>query len=927
MRVNGASDRRRIAVKISNHLNSPAICGLWRPTILLPSDFPGSLDREQVRMVFIHELVHWRRGDLVVNCIQTLLQILYFYNPAVWLANLIIRRLREQAVDETVLVAAGGQPDRYASTLLDLAAAPLASIEATLRLTGVIESRRALSTRIRQIMSRSIPRSSKIGVGGIAAVAACAALLLPMGRPEQVALANEKSTSDTSDHPSTPEQLQSPTSSTQPAVVAAEMGKDIDRDVLPRGAIARLGSKRFRSSRATPVALCFLPDNKTLVQMTQDGWLQHWDAQSGRLLSETHPFDFGFTRDVRLSRQSGLATACAWTQIQENERANRLLVFRLVSGERLLEMRVNDRNKSVRATDQQLDKRQPRERELPIEHSALCPDGRTVAYGRDNVHLVDVRSQTEIENKCVECKYIESLVFSPNGKTLAIGTHDGRLVVWNWTTDEKPRSIPIAQNPQFGPYPVWCFEFSPDGAKLAVVNGNHDFENISLFDTANWQVADTIQTPGEARSIHALEFSPDGKQIYSSSEGGAALWDVANGNLIRRLHGLFGKARFLAFSPDRRWLAASSQWDSTMCVWNVETGEPIRTAAATHMQPPSLLRFLPGDKQLATAGHDGTIRVWNLADSRQVRMMEHSRGEWDFNGDIRGLDASPDGKYIASSSNDDTLRLWEMTTGREVFRLPGHGHLGGYRSVRFTPDGKQFASWGDDDMRVNIWDVRTGKAAHEFLVHPAGLNMQRDGLGNPPFSGMGFGPRLEAATISSDASTLILLLDGLRRFSIPSGEELPWWGLKGGTGDQIAISNDNRHLLSATWGVRSVPGGQREAEKHAVELRTVADGKILAHIDVDGPGAGPMAFSPDGHLAAIVAIGERNRIELRKIPELSEIARIELPSRAWGVEFSHSGKLLAVSVADSTVLVWDVENASSAVQAISLSASSSPAIR
>ena len=125
------------------------------------------------------------RGDLLVNTFQTLLQILYFYNPAVWLANLIIRRLREQAVDETVLVAAGGQPDRYASTLLDLAAGPLRPLEATLRLTGVVESRNAIAARIKRITFLPIPKTAKLGLAGLAAVTIVGTALLPMGRRER----------------------------------------------------------------------------------------------------------------------------------------------------------------------------------------------------------------------------------------------------------------------------------------------------------------------------------------------------------------------------------------------------------------------------------------------------------------------------------------------------------------------------------------------------------------------------------------------------------------------------------------------------------------------------------------------------------------------------------------------------------------------
>jgi beta-lactamase regulating signal transducer with metallopeptidase domain len=176
----------QVKLRISDHLGSPAICGLWRPTIHLPRGFPAGLDREQIRMVFMHELVHWRRGDLPVNCLQTVLQIIYFYNPAVWIANLIIRRLREQAVDETVLVARCGRPERYASTLLDIASAQLKPVETMLRLIGVVESRTALAARIKRITGLPIPRTAKLGFASVLTVLLVGTVLLPMGRRQQV---------------------------------------------------------------------------------------------------------------------------------------------------------------------------------------------------------------------------------------------------------------------------------------------------------------------------------------------------------------------------------------------------------------------------------------------------------------------------------------------------------------------------------------------------------------------------------------------------------------------------------------------------------------------------------------------------------------------------------------------------------------------
>ncbi len=133
----------RVRLGMTDALASPAICGLVRPTILLPRDIAGRLDGEQLRLVFVHELLHWKRGDLHVHWLQSVLQALYFYNPAVWLAGFMLKRLREQAVDEAVLVALEGERSRYGITLLDIATVAPYPAESVLQLVGVVESRTA----------------------------------------------------------------------------------------------------------------------------------------------------------------------------------------------------------------------------------------------------------------------------------------------------------------------------------------------------------------------------------------------------------------------------------------------------------------------------------------------------------------------------------------------------------------------------------------------------------------------------------------------------------------------------------------------------------------------------------------------------------------------------------------------------------------
>jgi WD40 repeat protein/beta-lactamase regulating signal transducer with metallopeptidase domain len=885
---------RKVGLRITDHLGSPAICGLWRPIVLLPRQFPAGLEREQIRMVFVHELVHCRRGDLQVNCCQTLLQILYFYNPAIWFANLMIRRLREQAVDETVLVVLRGQCEQYASTLLDIAGAALQPAEAMLQLVGVVESRRALAMRISHILHRPVPRTAKLGFTGLATIAAVGLLMLPMGHSERSVVAQDEPANKATDPHD--KRASGEHDAAKDASVTAASGQDIDGDPLPAGVIARLGSKRFRPG-SRPIALSYLADGKTLAQITDGGRLQHWDPVSGRLLSELQ-FAKGESPSAVAAHNNNLvATGGFGVDGDPFGLLNSLWVFDLSSGARTMEMTIDDRS---------------------IGHLALSPDGRTLAFGGNKLHLIDVAKQSEIASREFDRREIQSLAFSRDGQMLAIGGQ-GAVMLWNWGGKEEPRSIAIPHNPRKSPHGVDAITFSPDGATLAVINGNTDFEGIMLIDAARGEIVRSFNVPsGEDWGSRSLAFSPDGKLLVNSisdmrAGGGVALWDVATGKLLRRLRGLFGEAYYFAFSPDGRQLAASSYWDSTMCVWNLETGKRLGSELPGHFKPPNSIRFLPGDRQLATAGDDGTVRVWNLASSRQEQVMRHGPDERGRTQMLRGMDVSPDGKYVVSSSLDDTVRLWETATGREIYRLPGHGDVGGHRAVRFTPDGKQFASWGDD-MDVYLWDVGMGKAVQAFVARPAGLKAGQNAEGrHPPFTGPDSSTQLSAARFSADASFLILALDGVRRFSVPTGEELPKIECPPGRASRIALSFDNRYLLWTDFGpyeqVRLPDGSSRQKppKNHPVELRSLADGKTITRIEPAGRWANAVAFSPDGSRVAMAVIDDPPRITLNSVPDLTEVGRIELPSRTDAIEFSHSGKLLAASFTDSTVLVWDLE--------------------
>ncbi len=172
--------RQKVGLRLSPKTFSPAVCGLLRPTVLIPAALLERLSPDNLRAVLIHELAHVRRGDLWVNSLQTVLQIIYFYNPLVWLANTVVRRVREQAVDEMVLVALGAEARSYSRMLIDMAEMAFLRVSPALRLVGVAESRKSLEGRIRHMITRPIPNSARIGIVGALIVAATGAILLPM---------------------------------------------------------------------------------------------------------------------------------------------------------------------------------------------------------------------------------------------------------------------------------------------------------------------------------------------------------------------------------------------------------------------------------------------------------------------------------------------------------------------------------------------------------------------------------------------------------------------------------------------------------------------------------------------------------------------------------------------------------------------------
>src|SRR5262249_16450972 len=119
------------------------------------------------------------------------------------------------------------------------------------------------------------------------------------------------------------------------------------------------------------------------------------------------------------------------------------------------------------------------------------------------------------------------------------------------------------------------------------------------------------------------------------------------------------------------------------------------------------LAFRPDGEQIATAGADGTVKVW---DARAGTVIRTLRGHKAYV--FRVAFRPPDGRYLASASADQTIRVWDLATGQDVFQCSGN--LGAYSgmayAVAFSPDGRYLVG-GDDDGSVILRDAADGKEA------------------------------------------------------------------------------------------------------------------------------------------------------------------------------------------------------------------------
>jgi RNA polymerase sigma factor (sigma-70 family) len=516
---------------------------------------------------------------------------------------------------------------------------------------------------------------------------------------------------------------------------------------------------------------------------------------------------------------------------------------------------------------------------------AFSPDGKTVASagGEDGtVCLWDAADGKEIRILRGHQKWISSVVFSPDGKTVASGGKDGTVRLWETATGKEIRTLKRHDG-------VTHVAFSPDGKTVASGGRNN---TVRLWETATGKkIRDLKRHQGKEDGIVSVAFLPDGKTLASAGwdDSTVHLWEIATGKEIRTLRGHQGPITNIVSSPDGKIVVSAGWDDSRVCLWEVATGKKIHTLRGQGWQGDvQTVAFSPDGKTLTSGGY--TVRLWEVATGKEIPILPEGYGE------ARDSVAfSSDGKTVASGGEDGTVRLWEMGTGKEIRTLKGHRDR--VRSVAFSSDSKVVVSGGDDGA-VLLWEVGTGK---EIRILQGYKDVRY-------VKSVAFSPDGKIVAAGGNDGTLsqderVHYVGTVRLWDTASGKEIRT--LKGPSGCSYSTSGCGYSLVFSSDG-KTVTAGFEDGTVCVWEVATGKEIRMRRGITRIG-GNNAVAFSYDGKT---VAVGDQNGIvRLWEIATGKEIRVLrghnEQQTGVKSVAFAPDSRTVA-AVLGQQVFLWDL---------------------